>query len=173
MIGVLLLFLSTYEGCSSRTVMTIGNIHRWHLCKLIGDGLRVCIVVDYPELMTEAIYRCDKVILWLCGCITHDELVEHSIVGIGKEHWFDIGIVNTYMLHSVFLLITTGELMLLDTTCHIVIGMCTYHKTILGLTVHRLSIYIIMFARILNEPALVLELLEVLCSLLIHSRVIL
>ena len=63
--------------------------------------------------------------------------------------------------------------MLLDTTCHIVVGMGAYHQTILSLTIHGLRINVIMFLRILHQPTFVLKLLEVLGSLLVDARVVL
>ena len=63
--------------------------------------------------------------------------------------------------------------MLLDIALHVVVSMCADYQTILCLALHGLSIYIIMFARILHQPPIVLELLEVLGSLLIDTWVVL
>ena len=123
--------------------------------------------------MAETVNRCHKVVFRLRLGITHQQLVEHRIVGIGKEYRLDVGIVHAYMLHAVFLLVTTGQLMLLDVALHVVVHVGTDHQSVLGLAIHRLRIYIIMFLRILNEPALVLELLEVLGCLLVNPWVIL
>ena len=154
-------------------MMAVGNIHRWHFCEFIGNRLCILIIVDHPELMTETIDRCDEIILWLSSSIAHNQLVEHSIIWISEEHWLDVGIVYTYMLHAILFLITTRQFMLLNAASHVIVGMGTHHETILGLAVHRLRIDIIMFARILNQPALVLELLEILGSLLIDTWIIL
>ena len=123
--------------------------------------------------MAEAVDGCDEVVLRLGGRIAHDELVEHGIVGIGKEHRFDVGIVHTYMFHAVFLLVTTCQLVLLDVALLIVVGMGAHYQTVLRLALHGLCIYIIMFLRILHQPALVLELLEVLGGLLIDAGIVL
>ena len=131
------------------------------------------LVVDDPELVTETVDGGDEVVLRLRSGIAHKEFVENCIIGIGEEDGLDVGIVHADMLHAVFLLIATGELVLLDATGHVVVGMGAHHKSVLRLTIHRLRIYVIMFARILNEPALVLELLEVLCSLFVDTGVIL
>ena len=127
-------------------MMSVGDIERRHLGKLIGDGLHVVVVVDHPELMAESVDGSDEVVLRLCGGIAHDEGVEHLIVRISKEYWLDVRIVHTDVLHAVFLLITTRQLMLLDAAGHIVVGMGTDHKTVLRFAVHRLGINIIMFA---------------------------
>ena len=173
MVGVLLLLFCTYEGCSGRTMMTVSNIERRHLGKLLCDGLHISLVRYYPELVAETIDRGNEIVFGLSGSIAHNQIVEYAIIGIGKEYWFDIGIVYTHMLHTIFFLIATGKLMFFDAASHIVIGMGTYHKAILRFSVHRLRIYIIMFARVLNQPTLILELLEILCGLLVHTRIIL
>ena len=154
-------------------MVAIGNIERGHLGKLVGDGLHVLVVVDHPELMTESVDGSNEIVLRLGSGISHDQLIEYRIVGIGEEYRLDVGIVHTDMLHAVFFLIATRELVLLDAAGHIVVGMGTYHETVLRLAIHRLRINIIMFARILNEPALILELLEVLSSLFVHTGVVL
>ena len=154
-------------------MVTIGNIHRGHLGKLLCDGLHILFIVDHPELMTEAVDRSNEIVLWLSGSIAHENLVEHGIVRIGEEHRLNVGIVHPHMLHAVFLLVATGQLVLLDPASHIVVGMGTHHETVLRLAVHGLCIDIIMFARVLNEPALILELLEVLSGLLLDAGVVL
>ena len=123
--------------------------------------------------MAETVDRGNEVILRLGSGITHDQCVEHRVVWISEEDWLDVGIVHTHMLHAVFLFITTRQLVLLDAACHIVVGMGAYHQSVLRFSVHCLRIDIIMFAFILNEPPFILELLEILSSLLIHPRIIL
>ena len=173
MIRILLLLFCTHQGGSSRTMMAIGDIHRRHLGKFLCDGLHILVVVNYPELMAETVDRRDEVVLWLRSGIAHDQLIQHGIVRIGKEYGFDVGIIHTDVLHAILFLVSASQLMLLDAASHIVIGMGTHHQTILRLAVHGLGINIIMFACVLNQPALVLELLEVLGGLLIHSGIIL
>ena len=63
--------------------------------------------------------------------------------------------------------------MLLDVALHVVVNISANHQSVLSLTIHGLRINIIMFARILNQPSLVLELLEVLSSLLVHTWIVL
>ena len=173
MLRIILSLLSTHQSSSSRTMMTISDIQTWHLGKLFGNGLDVIIVGDYPELMSEAIDRSYEIILRFGGSIALDEVVEHLIVGISKEHRFDVGIIYANMLHSVFLFISTCKLMLLNHAIHIVVDKSTYHQSILRFTIHGLCVDIILLLVILHEPSLVLELLEVLGSLLVHTRVVL
>ena len=123
--------------------------------------------------MAETIDGCNEVVLRLSGGIAHDELVEDGIVRISKEYRLDVGIVHADMLHTVFLFVATCQLVLLDIALHVVVSMCADYQTILCLALHGLSIYIIMFARILHQPSIVLELLEVLGSLLIDTWVVL
>ena len=63
--------------------------------------------------------------------------------------------------------------MLLDDARHVIIHVGTYHQTILGLAIHGLGIDVILFLIILLQPAVFLELLEVLCCAFINARVIL
>ena len=154
-------------------MVSIRNIERRHLGKLFGDGLHIGSIGDHPELMTETVDRRNEIIFGFRGGITHDKGIKHAVVGISKEHGLDVGIVHTDMLHTILLLVATGQLMLLDATSHIVVGMSTYHETILRLSIHRLRIDIIMILRILYQPTLILELLEVLGGLLIHARIVL
>ena len=173
MVRILLLLLGTYQSCSSTTMVTISDIQRRHLGKLICDSLHILIIIDYPELMAETIDWGNEIIFWLCSCITHNKLVQHSVVRISKEYWLDVSIVYTNMLHAVLFLITTSKLMLLDIALHVVIYISTNYQSVLSLAVHGLSIDVVMFSSILHQPPLILELLEVLGSLLIHTRIIL
>ena len=123
--------------------------------------------------MAEAVNRSNEVVLWLSGCIAHDEFVEHCIVRIGKEYRFDVGIVHADMLHAVFLLVATCQLVLLDVALHVVIRMCTDNKTILRLALHGLSVDVIVLLVVLHQPSIILELLEVFSSFLVDARVVL
>ena len=172
MVRILLSLLCAYQSCGSRTVMTIGDIETRHLGKFSGDGFDILVIADNPELMTEAINWSDEIILWLCCCITHQNLIEHRIIRISKENRFDVCIADTNVLHTILFLITTGKLMLLDDAGHIIIYVCTHNKTILCLAIHGLCIDIILFLIILLQPAVLLELLEVLCSTFIDARII-
>ena len=62
--------------------------------------------------------------------------------------------------------------MLLDDAVHVVIHVCTYDKTVLRLSVHRLGIDVVVLVLVLHQPAFVLELLELACSFLIDTRVV-
>ena len=74
-VGILLLLLCSHEGSSSRAVVSVGNIHRRHLGKLISDGLHILLIADNPELMTEAVDRSNEIIFWLGSGITHNQVV--------------------------------------------------------------------------------------------------
>ena len=123
--------------------------------------------------MTETVDGSDEIIFRFRSGIAVDQLVEHLIVWIGEEHRLDVCVVHTHMLHAVFFLVTAGEFMLLDDTREIVVYISTYHKTILSLSVHGLRINVILLLIVLHEPAVVLELLEVRCSLLVDTRIVL
>ena len=152
--------------------MTVGNIQTRHLTELLGDQCDISIVGHAPELMAEAVNRCNEIIFRFGGSIAHQQFVEHRIVRIGKENGFDIGIVDTHMLHAVFFLIAARQLMLLDDTFRIVVAMGTYHKTVLRFSVHCLSIDVVLLLIVLHQPAFILEHLEVFGSLFIDTRII-
>ena len=154
-------------------MMSVSDIQAWHLGKLSCDSLDISTVGNHPELMAETIDGRDEVIFRLRGSIAHDKAIQRLVVRIGKEYGLDIGIVHTDVLHTVLFLITTSQLMLLDVALHVVVGMGANYQTILRLAIHRLGIDIIMFLRVLHQPTLILELLEVLSGLLVNTWVIL
>ena len=173
MVRIVLSLLCTYQSSCSTTVMAVSDVESWHLSELLCDGLDVSIVGNNPELMAESVNRRNKVVLRLTSGIAHNQLVEHSIVRICEEHRLDVSVINANMLHAVFLLVAACQLMLLDGAVHIVVNESTNHKTILCLAVHGLSVDIVRLLLILTKPSLILELLEVLSSLLVHSGVVL
>ena len=154
-------------------MVTVGNVEAGHLAKLTGDGLRVLVIVNDPELVAETVYRSYEVVLRLGGSIALDEGIQRGIVRIGEKDGLDVGIVDAYMLHAVFLLVATSQLVLLDIAFLIVVCMGTHHQTILRLALHGLGIDVVVFLSVLYQPTLVLELLEILCGLFVDARVIL
>ena len=172
-VGVLLLFLGSHERSSGRAVVAVSNIKTGHLGKFGGNGLDVGLITDYPKLMTEAVYRSNEVIFRFRIGVTCEQLVKHFIVGIGKEYGFDIGIVDTHMLHTILFFVTTGQFVLLDMATDIVVHKGSNHKTILRLSIHGLGIDVIVFIGILYQPSPLLKLSEVFGSLFVHTRVIL
>ena len=172
MVWIVLGFLSTYQSSRSRTMVTISNVKAWHLLELFSHSLDVSFICDNPELMSESIIRCHEIILWFCSSITCQQRIQHLVVWISKEYWFNIGIADAHMLHAILFLISTCQFMLLDITLQIVINIRSNNKTILRLTVHRLRIDIVMLFIILYSPPLVLEHLELLNSTVVCSWVI-
>ena len=61
--------------------------------------------------------------------------------------------------------------MFLDVTLEVILHVCANHKTVLGLSIHCLCIYVVLLLGITLEPALVLKLLEVLGSLGINTGI--
>ena len=123
--------------------------------------------------MAEAVDGGDEVILRLCCCDAAHERIEHSIIGISEEDRLEVRVVDADMLHAVLFLIAARQLVLLDDAVHVVLYSRSHNKTELRLAVHRLRIDVVHLLAVLLEPALVLELLEVLSSLLIDARVVL
>ena len=122
--------------------------------------------------MSETVTRSDKVIDGLFQSIFLDDNIQFIIIGISKEYGFDIRIVHTNMLHTVFLLVATGKFVFLNNTIHIIGNISTDHQSVLRFPVHRLGIDIIVFLIILHQPAFVLKQLEILGSFSIHPFVV-
>ena len=93
-------------------MMSVGYIEVRHFRKLLSDRRHVLHIVDYPELMSESIHRSNEIIKRLGCSIFADEFQQHLIIRIGKKDRFDIGIVHSDMLHTVFFLIRSCKLML-------------------------------------------------------------
>ena len=172
-IGVLLGFLRTHQSGSGAAMMPIGNVEGGHLGKLLGYGINVLLLVYNPKGMTETITRSDKVVYRFPDCITGNDGIQRSVIGIGKEYGLNVGIVHADMLHTVLLFITTSQLVLLDNAVHIIGNIGTDNKTVLCLAVHGLGIDVIVFFIVLHQPAFLLEHTEVLCSFLINTFVML
>ena len=132
MVGVLLCLLRTHQSCGSTAMVTICNVEVGHLGKTLGDGLDVVIIAHHPEFVSETINRCNEIILRLSLGILIDECQQHVVIRISKEHRLDVGIIHTHMLHSVFLLVGTCQLMLLDDPRLVVTAVSTHHNAILG-----------------------------------------
>ena len=77
------------------------------------------------------------------------------------------------MLHAVLFLVAASEFVLADDTVEVVIDIGGYHYAILDVLAHALSVYIIVLFAVLHQPAIGLEVLEVLHSLVIDARVVL
>ena len=168
MIRILLCLFGPYQGSGSRTMMPVGNIKRRHGSKLLGDDSNVFAVVDHPESVSESVTGSNKIVYRLLSRILADNGIEHRIVGISKEHRFDVGIVHTDMLHAVFFLVTPGEFVLFDGAVHIIGHVSTHHQPILCLAIHGLGIDIIILFVILHQPSFVTEQTEILCRFRIH-----
>ena len=127
MICILLGFLRSNQSSGGTTMVSVGNIKSGHLSKLLRNGINVFLLINNPESMTKAITGSNEIIYRLFGCIMSDNSIQSSIVRICKEYRFDIGIIHTNMLHTVFFLIATGQLMFLDDTVHIIRYIGTYY----------------------------------------------
>ena len=112
-IGVLLAFSAPTKAAAALAMMPIGNVEGGHLGKLLGNGINVLLFVYNPEGMTETVTRSDKVVYRFPRCITGNDGIQRSVIGIGKEYGLNVGIVHADMLHTVLLFITTSQLVLL------------------------------------------------------------
>ena len=166
-------FLCPHEGCGRRAMVSVGNIEAGHPAELLGNEVYVLRIGDHPEPMAEAVDGRHEVILGLGSGITHEKRVEHGIVGIGKEYGFNVGIAHAHVLHAVFFLVPTGQLVLLDDAREIVVHTGSDHEAVLRPPVHGLGIDIIMLCGILHEPASLLEKPEMVGGTLVDARVVL
>ena len=139
----------------------------------LRDTVVGLFVADNPQLMAEAVGSREIVFR---GVVLHHvghDGVDLGVVGIGEEHRFDIGIIHTNMLHTVFFLIATGQLMFLDRAIHIIGNISPDYQPILSLAIHGLGINIIAFFLILNQPTFFLKIIEIGGGLQVNSRIML
>ena len=148
-------------------MVAVGYVKLGDFGKCFGDGIDGGVVVNHPEGVAEAVGG-HEIILRLAGDYTRDYLVERLIVGEGEEHGFDVGVLDTHVLHAVLLLVAAGELVLLDAAFHVVVDVGSDDDAVLRAAVHGLRIYIIVFLVVLHEPSLALECVEILDGALVH-----
>lgn len=173
MIRILFCLLSTYKRGSGRTVMSVSNIECRHFSKLSCDRSDILCLVYNPESMSETITRSYKIVNRILSSIFLDDGIQLRIIRICKEYRFNVGIVHADMFHAIFFFVTTGQFMLLDNTIHIIRHISTHNKSVLCLTIHCLSIDVIVFFIILHQPAFVLKQFKVIGSFDVHLLVML
>ena len=135
--------------------------------KDFGDAGYRLVVVDDPEVMAESVGS-DKVVLGRTRRLAFDDGVELVVVGVGKEYRLDVGVVDAHMFHAVFLLVAAGQLVFLDSTGHVVVDIGSDNQPVLGVTVHRLGIDVVVLFVVLYQPALLLEHVEIFYGFVIH-----
>ena len=172
MIWVLSGFFGADERGGSRAMMAVRDIERRHLGEFRGDQRDISGIFDQPELVTETVNRRDEIIFWRRRGIAHDQVVEHAVVGIGEEDGLDVRVVDADMFHAVFFFVGAGQLMFFDDAVHIIGDISAHDKAVLRLAVHGLCIDIIHFLIVLDQPAFVLEHLEMLCRAFIYTGII-
>ena len=172
-IGVLATLLIPDQGSSGRAVVTVGDVEGGHLGEELRDAGDVLLIIDDPELVTEAVQRCDEAVDGLGGRVLGYDGVDLVFGRVGEEDRLDIGIVHAHVLHAVLLLILAGQLMLLDDARHVVLDSGADDEAVLRLPIHRLGVDVVVLLGVLDEPALVAESAEVLSSLSIDRLVML
>ena len=171
-VGVVLCLFGANEGSGGAAVVAVGDVEVGDFVKLLGDGVDSLGVFDEPESVAEAVVG-NEVVLGLAGGNVADDLLELLVVGESEEHRLDVGVVATHVFHAVFLLVAAGELMLFDSAFHIIVHPSGHYEAILGASVHCLGVDIVVLLVVLNEPAVFLELLEVLHSFVVDFGVVL
>ena len=172
-VGILLCLFSPHKGGGGGTMVAVGNIERRNLGEQLRDTTDICLIVDDPEGMAEAVVGSHKIILRRAGGIFRHELVQLGIVGIGKEDRLDIRVIDADVLHAVLLFVATRELVLFDDPVHIVRDIGPDDETVLRLAVHSLGINVIALLLVLDQPTTLLEETEVVGGLLIDTRIVL
>ena len=170
-IWILQLLLMSHQCSGCTTMMTICYIHRWHRRHNLRDTSYIFLIANHPKRMTKAIQIRYKVIFWCSLANASNDGIQLFVMRVCKEYWLYVRIVHTHMLHAILLLVATGELMLLDTTFHIVFHPRCYHQAILGATIHRLSIYIVLLLLILHQPSFLTEQVKLLTSCCIYALI--
>ena len=70
------------DACSSCcTVVTISYIECWNACEDLSDTVDIRLLIDYPEMVTEAVL-CDEVVFRIFSGISSDNAVDLIIVRI-------------------------------------------------------------------------------------------
>ena len=172
-VGILLSLFGTHKSGGGGTMVAVGDIECRNLGEQLRDTTDICLIVDDPEGMAEAVVGSHKIILRRAGGIFRHELVQLGIVGIGKEDRLDIRVIDADVLHAVLLFVATRELVLFDDPVHIVRDIGPDDETVLRLAVHRLGINVIALLLVLDQPATLLEETEVVGGLLIDTRIVL
>ena len=172
MVRVLLSLLCANECSGGGAMVSVGYVHSGHGGKQLRDALDVGVVVDDPERVAETVELGRVVILGRALGVFGYDSVHVLVVGVGKEHRLDVGVVHAHMLHAVFLLVAAGQLVLLDLARHVVVDIGADHEAVLRLAVHCLGVDVVAFLAVLHKPAFVLEHLKVLCGLLVDFRIV-
>ena len=167
MIGILLGFLVAHQSRRCGTVVTVGDVEAGNMGKDFGDAAYRLVVVDDPEVMAESIGS-DKVVLGCTRRLAFDDGVELVVVGVGEEYRLDVGVVDAHVFHAVFLLVATGNLVFLDDARHVVVDISPHDQSVLGVTVHRLGIDVVVLFVVLYQPPFLLEHVEVVYCLVVH-----
>ena len=170
-IWILQLLLMSHQCRGCTTMMTICYIHRWHRRHNLRDTSYILLITNHPKCMTKAIQIRYKVIFWCSLAHASNDGIQLFVMRVCKEYRLYVRIVHTHMLHAVFFLVTTSQLMLLDATFHIVFHPCCYHQAVLGATIHRLSIYIVLLLLILHQPSFLTEQVKLLTSCCIYALI--
>ena len=93
--------------------MSVGHIEGIHAAVEGGaDTADQCVVVNHPEVVTEAVFGHEVIFGLACGDAAYD-LIELSVVTEGEEHRFYVGILDADMYHPVILLVLAGEFVFL------------------------------------------------------------
>ncbi len=152
--------------------MTIRDVKIWNFSEFFRDGGYSFGVIYHPEGMSEAIGRYEIIFGSACGSFAYN-ILKHFVVRESEEHRFDICIVASYVLHAVFLFITACELMLFDSSFHVVGHPCSNHEAILCAAIHGLCVDIVVLLVILHKPAVFLEFPEVFNRFVVDSGIML
>ena len=113
MVRVLAAELCAHEGSSCCTVVTVSYIECRDICEDLSDAVDVGLLADHPEMVAEAVL-CNEVVLRLAGYILSNDCVYLCVVRISEEYRLDVGVLDTYVDHTVLFLVLSCELMLLD-----------------------------------------------------------
>ncbi len=156
-VRVLQFLLVAYECRGSRTVMAISDVHSRNVAYDACDCSYDSRVVNHPERVTEAVKIRYEVILRLSARHAGNDGIQIRAVRVGKEHRFDVRVVDAHMFHPVFLLVTACELMFLDAPFHIILHPRSHNKAVLCTTVHGLGIDVVFLFLVLHQPAFLFE----------------
>ncbi len=167
-VWVLSALFVTHQGSCRTTVMPIGNIKRRNLCKKLRNTRYRFGIINYPKMMTEAIAGSHKIInRFPFNYVSHNS-IQFILMRISKKYRFDISIVYTNVLHSVFFLIAAGKFVFFDVFVHVIVHMRTDYQSILRFAIHCLRVHVVFFSFILHQPTFGFEFCKVLKRFIVH-----
>ena len=163
------LYAHTHSG--SRPVMAVSDIEGVHLMKGLIDGADFLCVRYFPASMTDPVLR-GEVKQSRARLYVRHNFFQALLIPVSQENRAGLGVADVHVTHTIFFLLPTGILMLLDHTVQIIVNGSAGHDTGLTAAVHGQLIKIITGLVVLHEITVLYHAPEQLFCFLINLRCI-